>query len=536
MNKVSLLELRKVGGIYKKKRAFLLAIIILSFSMTLPLFFGTNSDSYIYKILSSTQQVDSKKFFFISNCSLEDADALLGEGYIIVKNEEKSLAAADRLLEEMDRISEKEIYMKYGEDAYPVLLNVIYLKREAKKEIKEEKKIKKEEKEKKKIKREKKEEYKHESKKEKKVESENATKVEEKEAKDLERKEVERYITPRELSPPKLVEKIIYCFIFIFPSFFLLHIYSSSLIEDKIKRRIEVLMSLPIKDYEIILGKILPYLIVSLLILLILSLIFSKKAIIFFTPPIIFLFAIHTYIAVTSRSYNEMTFLAVLLDLIVIFYLILPAVFSAEIPIAKISPATLFLEEKISIYDYLASVIPLLAMSIFLIYMSSTALSSEILHSRTNPLLRAREIFQKLLNTKFKVFLASFIIVFFVLFFEFFLIFLLFIFPFSGFITAVLLSAAFIEEFSKGIILYSSRNPIIVGLGFFLAEKAVTIFAVMQSYGFLLMPNLIFIPLLLHITTCFVFTYLLNKGFAKALVSASLLHFAYNYAIVRWLI
>ncbi len=570
--KISLLEIKKIEKKYGRKTstAILLAIVFIIFSAVVSAKYGINSDKFIYKISSEYYIVNDPAFIYydynfgdsLKMIKYEEIDLYLGRTYIVTDGDSKSMSSADRLINTIKKQFEYELYLKYGEKAFPVLLNIHYLRREkqnitqifspldAEKEHID------------------KNEYSKEFPKDKES-SLNVIKETRKE--DIKsftilketiniKPTTQEFELPSTFSPPSLLSKILYGFIFIIPPYFLMQVFASSLMEDRISRRIEVIIASPTNGHKIILGKMLPYIIASIIFLIITSIIFSVNSLIYILPPILFLFSLHAYISSTARSYKEMTFLLVVLNLMVISFLFLPTIFSGSIPFSKLSPVTLLLYssegEKISFYDYLLSTAHFLVMSVFLFYLSGRAMNIEILNSNDNLLLKTCNILRKTLKNKVNLLLASVTLIPFVFFIEFFLIFMLFIFPLSIALIVVLALAAFIEEFAKGMLIFSSIktnnenndennvarekvgylyiNAIIVGFGFFVGEKLLTFIGILKDYYMLALSNLLILPLLLHIASCIVFAYFCRRNFILAVFLASTLHFTYNYMIVGW--
>ena len=69
------------------------------------------------------------------------------------------------------------------------------------------------------------------------------------------------YKTPDQLSPPLPFDSIILVFIFIFPLYFMSQFYMMSIMNERVGKRVELLLSTPARPSAIILGKALPYLV-----------------------------------------------------------------------------------------------------------------------------------------------------------------------------------------------------------------------------------------------------------------------------------
>ena len=546
--RIATLELKKARKRYSKKSLLVIfiAIFFAMVSSLISLYFGINADAYLYSSASDVLSIRDHRFHHeildFKNALVKlkngDLDLFITKGYIIIKGDEKSLSACDEMLKILKTQFEYELYAKYGVSAFPVLIDIKYLKREIATTLsfKQHHEIKQKEKEASKQTEEVVEVHTPSTEEQTPVDTEK--KIEEiitEKKTEIPKPKSQEYSIPSKFSPPKLISKIFYGFAFIVPTYFIMQIFSSSLVEDKIARRYDVLISAPIKRYEIILGKLVPYLMLAIVLVCVESLIFSVNAIPFIVPPILFLFFLQSYVALTARSYKEATFLLVAFNMFITAYLFLPAIFSG-IPISKVSPITLLLaemsSEEVAIEDVIFSASQFIIMAVSLLFLSVNMLDIEILYYGSIFDKTFRILSRSLDNCKM-VFLASAMSIPFVFIVEFFLIFLFFTLPLDLSISIFLLLIAMVEELAKGMIIASARYNIkasvATALGFFTGEKLLMVASIMKGYQHLFLAQFLILPLILHLITCLTFS--IMRGW-KGYVSATTLHFIYNYSMV----
>ncbi len=522
MLRITLLELRAKRN-WSKRFAVSLALlsvfaIILSVHSVLS---GVKIDRGIYSI---NVKIDDPKFV-----KSENPDITIYNGRIVVKGGLKSLSAYDEFRNYLRRVYDEWVSERYGSSAFPVLIRIVRIPTKIEfggvtvgklKEI-----VKKEEKAPKEIK----------QKEERKGTSPELIK-EGKELKAGNIKVESNFLTPEELKPPSLLGKLIYAFSFVIPMYFVIQVYSSSAIEDKIKGRFELLFVAE-DEWKVITGKMLPYIVLSLILTIAIMIALGKslEGIVFLIPVILFLMALSTFTAMISRSYKEMTFLTIMISIFITTYLFIPAVFTA-IPMSRISPITLLLiffeGGSINIKEYIISTLQFYLMSLVLIYLSLNSL--EIMHSQANPIEKIVEISAGVVKSYPAVFLASLLSIPFVFVIEFFT--LSIIFPIKFAFVIVILLIAVIEEFFKGLFVYSAfkngLNPYVSAflsaVGFLIGEKIV-----LFSFVPIKFVELIPVPLMAHLIASLLFVATLRFGFRRALLASSSFHALYD-GVILW--
>lgn len=548
---VSRLELRKSRKKYSKSLVIviILLIAVAGFSAYISALEGIKSDSGLY-VVAGPYSINERHFvsyYAPINKAIElvregKADVALGQ-FIIARSSDNSLAAADELRAAIQRLFEEELYKKYGSKAFPVFISVEYVKREVGyqigvKEVKEKGKVSEE---KKKMGREVKKPVRTPA-----AQPEKPPEVGERIGRVIGVQE--EYVTPRNFSPPNLLGKLVYAFLFILPSYFAIQVFSSSLIEDKTAKKLDVLLSTPILPISILLGKFLPYFIISVLSVFAVSVLLGKSliAIVYVLPIILFFAALQAFFAVNARSYKEMTFFVISTSLIVTAYVFIPAIFAGTIPVSKVSPITLMLAsfegEEVSIRDYLFATFQFYAMAVVLYLMAAKSLTPEIAHSSKSIPEKIVMTLSRLITREWCAFFAAMAAIPFVFMVEFMLLSVLFVLPPDYSIPAFIGVVAVVEESFKASILLAAgwrklspyASAIACGLGFFAGEKLIVLLNVATQYNTLLLAQFFLFPLALHISTVLLFTLFRSKP-VFALSIASITHFIYNLTVVMLL-
>ncbi|ODR83431.1 ABC transporter permease, partial [Haladaptatus sp. W1] len=190
----------------------------------------------------------------------------------------------------------------------------------------------------------------------------------------------ERQGTPSDISPPFPFESLVLAFAFILPMNFVIQAYASSVIEERINDRGELLLVSPVSRGDIIVGKTLPYFVGMVAIATV-----TAVGILQFTPnvgteplavagavvtavsaviPIALLFLASAFVgAMFARSFKELTFVTVSLSVFLTSYAFVPSVFTDVHPIASISPLSLVVRvlqgESVALGQYAFSTLPL---------------------------------------------------------------------------------------------------------------------------------------------------------------------------------
>ncbi|MDY6964497.1 MAG: ABC transporter permease subunit [Halobacteriota archaeon] len=374
----------------------------------------------------------------------------------------------------------------------------------------------------------------------------------------------ENVTTPSQLSPPIPFESVLLSFLFIFPMYFITQFYSASIMSERVNRRCELLLSSPVRRSEIVIGKMLPYLAITLLTILGISLFLGQVWTSFYVlallfPVTLFFLAVAFFTAILARSFKELTFISVFFATAMSSYLFLPAMFMNVPTISAISPMTfvvILLEGEIfTLGEYLFSTIPFYFTSIALLGFSTFIFREEDLFTQKPVISKALDVIESSISKrhiKSSVFLLSVIFIPFAFMLELMMLTLFFNVPLPYSLILFMVFIAGIEEFLKSIGIFTifsrkiieinTKNAIILAvisaLGFFIGEKAlvlVTLAPILASpYGLIMFGRLLF-PLILHIAAVMVTALGIRfygvKRYPVFLILSVLVHSAYNLAV-----
>ncbi|PWB52505.1 MAG: ABC transporter [Candidatus Methanoperedenaceae archaeon] len=368
--------------------------------------------------------------------------------------------------------------------------------------------------------------------------------------------------TPSHFDPPVPFKSVVLSFIFIFPIYFIAQFFSSSIMDERIKRKGELLLVSPLNSYEIVLGKLLPYLLGSMALVAIMTLkLGGSPLIILIMLPVSLMFLSTSFLgAIIARSFKELSFVLIFLSVFLSGYIFFPAMFANIHSISIISPITLVVRllenEAVSVSDYMFSTTPLYLLSILIFIFG-------IFIYREEDLFTQKSIKEKLLDSiqefikrvPFPLFFLSIALLPLVFSIQLMLIVLMFNFPIRIGIFFFIIVAAFIEEIIKSVGIYTvfSRKmadvttvnalkfAILSGLGFFAGEKLLLLVVVASiagsAFGSVMGIGLLVFPLILHVTSTasssLAIRYLGHREYLACVVIASMVHAAYNLYLVR---
>jgi ABC-type Na+ efflux pump permease subunit len=343
--------------------------------------------------------------------------------------------------------------------------------------------------------------------------------------------------------------------------------------DERTNKKGELILAAPLSSREIVIGKTLPYVLVTLLIQAVITMYImgipadirtaqsSLLILAAILPVVLLFFALSFFGAILSRSFKELTFTSVFLSVIISGYLFFPAMFTNIHAISSISPITLIVRliegETLQISTYLFSTLPFyfVAFSAFLfgtyIYREEDLFTQKAVSEKITDCL---EIF--LLNPYGSVFLLSIIFIPFVYMTQLMLIVMLFNLPAPHSVIVMIALSAMAEElvksagiytiFKRKLQLVTMRNAfrlaVLSGTGFFVGEKAVAVLTLApiasSAFGAVMtMGTLLLIPLLLHISTAASSSIVMYRfGIRRYLLSvilATVVHSAYNLFILR---
>ena len=375
--------------------------------------------------------------------------------------------------------------------------------------------------------------------------------------------------TPSQLSPPLPFDSIILVFIFIFPLYFTSQFFMMSIMNERIERKGEILLSTPLRTSSIIIGKALPYFIGMVAICAGLTVyIRASPVIILPLIPVIFFFLANALlIGMVSRSFKELSFLSIFFSTVATSYLFFPSIFANVHVISLISPLTLIVltiqGSTWTITDYLYSTSLFWLTGAVLFYIAARNFKDERLFSEKRLVSRVREFLSEILSQKYpfiSLFLLSGFSIPFVFMVQMMCLVLFFNLPMPYSLVFLLLFSALIEEIAKSVGIYTiyARDPQFLtwknlllacaatAIGFLVGEKLLLFATLAQIsdsiFGSILFLSLgsLWLPLLLHFVCVLIVAFCLKiwgkKGYLPGIAIAVVVHCLYNlYFILGWI-
>ncbi len=371
-------------------------------------------------------------------------------------------------------------------------------------------------------------------------------------------------IIPSLMDPPIPFAQVIVAFLYIMPITFISVFFTSSFMNEKTDRRITVLMSAPITPFQIIVGKMLPYITFSLLSVVAITILLRGNvllAVALLAPVILFIFAIYLMVPLLYRTFKDTTFISMLAVTLITSYLIFPAMFSGVNDLSYISPLTLVVHmyrgEPFGLDKYLFSAVPIVLIFALSMYIGTRILNEEYL-------MRFRPLYRKLADALYlvqdrdhphvSILLLSLFLIPIVYMIQLAILAVSLNLPIRVAIGILLFAATIIEEIAKsaGIaVLFENEKDRPVGkivvlsflsaAGFLIGEKLillVSLSVVAESVlsAALFNSGLLIIPMLAH----FGFTSLvcllnsrLRVRYAYAVIAGATVHTLYNLVLLR---
>jgi ABC-type Na+ efflux pump permease subunit len=369
--------------------------------------------------------------------------------------------------------------------------------------------------------------------------------------------------TPSQLSPSLPFDSIVFVFVFIFPLYFTSQFFMMSIMNERIGRKGEILLSTPVHPLVIIAGKMLPYFLgmIAASTIVILAARASLLILLPLLPVILFFLASALLIGMLARSFKELSFVSIFFSTVATAYLFFPSIFANVHVISLISPLTLVILEVqgtgFTATDYVYSTSLFYAASAVLLFIGAANFNAERLFDLRPFLPRLREFVGSSLSREHpyrSLFLANLLLIPFVFMLQMMALVLFFNLPMPLSLVLLILFAAFIEELAKSLGVYSLFHGEFPGLplrtallaaaatalGFLVGEKLFLLFMLSQIsesvFGSVLFLQqgalLLWMPLLLHFAGVLVVTLALSRGgrrwYLPGILAATGIHTLYN--------
>ena len=390
--------------------------------------------------------------------------------------------------------------------------------------------------------------------------------------------------SPGSLSPPFPFESLVLAFLFVVPMNFVIQAYGSTIMDERVKRRGELLLVSPASRYEIVAGKTLPYLLGLVAVVAGITIAIdgtlgdAGPLSVLAAVPIALLFLAATFAgAMLARSFKELTFVTVTISVALTSYTFVPAIFTDITPIALISPLTLIVMDlqgdPVGVGEYLFSTGPFYCSAAVLftlgvgLYREEDMFDQKAIPAKVIDAIAGQiDAVSSAIRGSWSPFVLSIVFIPFVFAGQLLAVALLFAVPDAIVLPVILVVAAAIEEAAKSIHVYagfarsrfesSLRTAVVLGalsgLGFFVAEKFTHVVQLVglreltvglaafgpelsETGGPLVMVALFLAPLVLHVVTAVVSAVGASRGrtaYALGFVAATLVHAGYNAGVI----
>jgi ABC-type Na+ efflux pump permease subunit len=382
--------------------------------------------------------------------------------------------------------------------------------------------------------------------------------------------------SPAEIDPPFPFSSLVLAFAFLVPMNFVIQAYGSTVLNERVNRRGELLLVAPVSPADIVAGKTLPYLAAMIgVTTLIAGAIGGGVVSVAAVVPLALLFLAATFVgAMFARSFKELTFVTVSLSVFLTSYAFVPAIFTNVTPIALISPLSLVVRDLqgtgVDLAGYLFSTGPIYLSAGVLFLLGIGVYREEDMFTQRPVPLKFLDALDARLSGLGSVALLSTLSIPFVFVAELLGIAVLFALPVSVSVPLILVVVALVEEVAKSLHVLagyendrfdrSIRRALALGtasgVGFFLGEKTTAIvqlvglpeltvgraaFAPSGTVGVETVPlalGLLAAPLVLHTVTAALSALGARGGFRwylGGLGAAVVVHTTYNLTVVTLL-
>ncbi len=371
-------------------------------------------------------------------------------------------------------------------------------------------------------------------------------------------------IIPSLMEPPLPLAQVVLAFLYVLPIIFASVFFTSSFMEEKLQRKLNILLSAPVTPLQIIIGKMLPYLAYSILSTVVITLLLGGNvplALAIFVPLALFILAVYLMVALLYRTFKDQTFFSLLAVTAITVYLVFPSMFSGVNDISQVSPLSLAIQmykgESFGPAEYLLATTPL-----YLVFGTSLFVGTRIFNEEY--LLTFRPLYRKLADAvslvinrhhrHLSIFLLGLCVIPGVFMVQLGGIAVAFNLPLPASLIGVLAASVIVEEVAKSAgIAVLIKNGLVgsvrsvatlsaaAALGFFAGEKLllfVTLKVISESMftAAVFGSGLLVMPLLAHFAFTFVVCLATQrfgvKRYPLAVLGGALLHALYNLAVM----
>ncbi|MBI5030681.1 MAG: ABC transporter permease [Chloroflexi bacterium] len=370
-------------------------------------------------------------------------------------------------------------------------------------------------------------------------------------------------IVPSLTAPPNPFGQVILTFLYILPVFFVSVFFTSGFMDEKTNRKLTILLSAPITPFQIIVGKMLPYVTFSLVGVVVMALVTQVSpllALAIFTPAVLFIFGIYLIVPMLYRTFKDTTFISMLATAMTTAYLIFPAMFSGLSDIAFMSPVTLAVKmyrgESFGLQEYLFATTPLALIFGLSLYVGTRVLNEEFLMGYRPLSRKIADSIYLIVNREhisISIFVLSLLLIPIVYIAQLVALAIALNLPLQFAVAGMLVIASIIEEIAKsvGIVVLNEHGYIrstrqtfwlslLSAIGFLTGEKALLFLSlgiVSQSAVASALFNAGLLPVTLAVHFAFtsivaVLTVRFRVRYTYALILAAAIHSLYNWLLV----
>jgi ABC-type Na+ efflux pump permease subunit len=374
-------------------------------------------------------------------------------------------------------------------------------------------------------------------------------------------------IIPSLMNPPIPLSQVILAFLYIMPVMFMSIFFNSSFMEEKTNRKLNVLMSTPVTPFDVIAGKMLPYVVFSLITTVAITIFLGGNvllALAIFLPVILFIFAIYLMVSLVYRTFKDQTFFSMAAITFVTGYLVIPALFAGINDVSYISPLTLAVQmyrgQSFGLLEYVLSTGPMYVVFAISMFVGVHIFNEEYMMGYGTLFHKLADAIYLSINKNhlyISIALVSLLVIPAVYMVELIIAILSLMIPVSSpmvFLAILLALCVIVEEVAKSLGILTlienkkatSMKMVLLlsaasALGFFIGEKAMLYLSLSVVSNVMLIDalggaGLLLIPLVAH----FIFTSVVcvptkkfgTKYYPLALFAGALLHFVFDFAVL----
>ena len=371
-------------------------------------------------------------------------------------------------------------------------------------------------------------------------------------------------IVPSLMDPPMPLAQVTMAFLYVVPIFFISVFFTSSFIEEKTGRKLTILLSAPVTQFQIIAGKMLPYIVYSIAAIIAITLLLRGNvllALAIFIPVMLFILSVYLMVALNYRTFRDQTFFSVLAVAVITAYLVAPAMFAGVSDLSYISPLTLAVDmykgESFGLLHYFLSTLPMYLIFAIALFAGQRMFNEEYMSAFKPLYLKFADAVYLIMDKKHlipSVFIISLLLIPVVFMVQLGFIVIATNLPRAVIFIFILLFGVIIEEIAKSVsIAVILRHHLVRGLpsvillagisalGFFVGEKLL-LFLATPVVGESMITRAVFtsglliFPLLVHfISTALVSIIMMRFGTGRyliAVLAGALVHGIYNLFVI----